>query len=68
MDDKNSPEVVVEMSGGVVVAIYSRSHNSRIVLLDWDEFEDDGRVGIFFPVDPISSMPTETRRLVDAAI
>jgi len=68
MDASKSPEVVVETRGGVVVAIYSRTSNAQIVLLDWDEFEEDGRPGVYYPIDPISKMPLDTRRLVEAAI
>lgn len=65
---QNRADVVVEIRGGTAVAMYSSGRRARVVLVDWDEFADNGRPGIFFPIDSISQMPADTRDLVRRAV
>jgi hypothetical protein len=64
MKRKARAEIVVETRGGTVVAIYSADPTARVMLVDWDEFEDCERPAVFFPIDAMSQMPTDTERLV----
>jgi hypothetical protein len=59
-------DIVVETRGGTVVGVYSNS-SARVILVDWDEFHDDGRAGVLYPVDPMSKMPSDTSDLVRRA-
>jgi hypothetical protein len=61
-------DVIVECRGGETVAIYSDNAAIRVVLVDWDEYHDEGRPGILYPVDRISEMPTDTRGLIEGAL
>ena len=56
-------DIVVETRGGTIVGIYSAS-SPRVVLVDWDEFQDEGRPGIVYEVDSIAEMPPDTAELV----
>jgi hypothetical protein len=59
--------VLIEVRGGVVVAVYSNDPQSRVFLLDWDEAGnrirrdsvDAGR----YPVDSFDAMPADTAKL-----
>jgi hypothetical protein len=68
MKRQDAVDVVVETSGGTVVALYSSDPKARVILVDWDEFEDEGRPGVFFPLDSMSQMPADTRRLVNLGL
>jgi hypothetical protein len=59
------PTIVVETRGGTVVAIYGNDHTANVVLVDWDEFHDDGRPGVLWDLEPHSAMPADTRKLVE---
>jgi hypothetical protein len=68
--DPNSaarPQVVVETRGGTVVAIYSSDPSVKVMLIDWDELEAEGRVGANFPVEPLEGMDKETREAYGCA-
>jgi hypothetical protein len=60
-------DILIEVRGGVVVAVYSNDPRSRVFLLDWDDQGDNilrdavdaGR----YPVDRFDAMPTDTARL-----
>jgi len=67
MDRRTPPAIVVETRGGTVVGIYSDAPDAQIILVDWDEFHEDGRPGIVYPIDPLSRMPPDTRDLVGRA-
>lgn len=60
--------IVIETSGGVVVAMYGDQQGADVVLVDWDEFHDDGRPGVLFGLDPLSKMPRDTRSLVERGL
>ncbi len=62
-----SVEIVVESRGGSIVAVYSSDPNARIVVVDWDEFDDSGRPGFLYPIDPMSQMPRDTQDMVGRA-
>jgi hypothetical protein len=56
-------DIVVVVSGGVLVGLYTDIPNARGVLVDWDEVEssDDLTVaGGLFGADRLASMPDET--------
>jgi carbamoylphosphate synthase large subunit len=59
--------IVIEVRGGVVVAVYSNDSRSRVLLLDWDERPDRfpyGRVeATRYPVDRFAAMPADTAEL-----
>jgi hypothetical protein len=61
---KNKPTIVIETRGGTVVAMYGNKRVANVVLVDWDEFYDQGRPGILFGLDSLSKMPGDTRSLV----
>ena len=68
ISDSTQPvhEVVVEVRGGAVVAVYSDSPRDSAVILDWDNIEDGDSVGTL-PVDPIEAMPAPTRTAIRQA-
>jgi hypothetical protein len=65
--EQTRSDIVVETRGGTVVAIYADISNARIILVDWDEFHDNGRPGIVYATDSMSRMPSDTRDLVQRA-
>lgn len=65
---KSKPTIVVVTRGGTVVAIYGRKHAANVVLVDWDEFHDEGRPGVPYDLDPLSKMPADTRTLVEQGL
>ena len=60
-------EIVVETRGGAVVEIYCRHPGARVILVDWDEYRDAARPGTVYPVASMSDLPSDTRKLVEAA-
>jgi hypothetical protein len=65
---RDKPLIVVEARGGTVVAIYGNKKAARVVLVDWDEFQNEGRPGVDYALDQLSTMPADTRSLVDRAV
>jgi hypothetical protein len=61
-------QIIVETRGGTVVGIYSDRKDVRVILVDWDEFKDDGRPGVDYALDPLAAMPPDTAELVARAI
>jgi len=57
---KSKPTIVVETRGGTVVAMYGNKRVANVVLVDWDEFHDEGRPGILFGLDALTKMPADT--------
>ena len=57
------PEILVEVRGGCVVAMYAKGP-AKVKLLDWDNFEDrpEGAKAINFSVDRFESMPEDTKK------
>ncbi len=51
--------VVVEVSGGVVQAVYG-NERLRIVLIDWDDAEAGDEAAREIPIEPLDSAPSET--------
>jgi hypothetical protein len=65
-------KVLIEVSGGVVVAAYSNDPRLRVLLLDWDE-QGDGVIknpvgADDYPVDKFDAMPADTAELFLKAI
>ena len=59
--------VVLDVSGGVVQAVYSDS-DIRVIKVDWDVGESPGdevKAGDLM-VDPVTAMPAETRAALAA--
>ncbi len=65
---KTKPTIVVEARGGTVVAMYGSDRAVNVVLVDWDEFHDQGRPGVLFGLDPLSKLPADTRALVERGL
>lgn len=65
---RRKPTIVVETRGGTVVAVYGSKRSTNVVLVDWDEFYDQGRPGIPYTLDSPSEMPADTRSLVDQGV
>jgi hypothetical protein len=60
--------VVLDVSGGVVQAVYSDHSDVRVIKVDWDVGESPGdevKAGDLL-VDPAEAMPDETRAAVAA--
>ena len=59
--------VLVEVRGGVVVAVYSSDCGERVYLLDWDEQGDrtprDNVDAVPYPVDSFGAMPADTAKV-----
>jgi hypothetical protein len=60
-------EIVVETRGGTIVGIYCDDRDLRVIVVDWDEYHDQGRAGVVYDADRASSIPEDTKRLVNAA-
>jgi hypothetical protein len=60
-------DVIVEVSGGVVVEVYSKNPRTRVVVIDWDDIEDGGtRAGVAFrQCASYEMMPGETQRATE---
>jgi hypothetical protein len=52
--------VLIEVRGGLVVAVYSNHPGSRVFLLDWDTQGDHIPR---YPVDSFAAMPADTAKL-----
>jgi len=61
-------DIVVEIRGGTAVAMYTDDPNARLILVDWDEFNEGGRPGVLYPVQATSEMPSDTRDMVRHAL
>jgi hypothetical protein len=63
--------ILIEIRGGVVVAVYSNARQSRVFLLDWDEQGDhiprDHVDAVPYPVESFGAMPADTEKLFLAA-
>jgi hypothetical protein len=61
------PTILIEVRGGVVVAVYSDDSQSRVLLLDWDERSDRfpyrRAEAAQYPVDKFDAMPADTAEL-----
>lgn len=65
---KSDIYVIVEARGGTIVAMYCDDPRVRVLLVDWDEYHDEGRPGIRFPLDRVSEMPDDTSELIKPAL
>lgn len=57
-------EVVVEVRGGCLVAVYARDPGIRVELVDWDDFADfppNTFAGGDFPASPFHDMPPDVQ-------
>ena len=58
---------IIEISGGVLVGVYSDAPDDDVMLLDWDDYHADEENYALATVGsmPLDQMPKETRALVD---
>lgn len=68
MAQAGNRNVVVEIRGGTAVAMYADDPTARVILVDWDEFNADGRRGIVYPLESLSDMPPDTRAIVEGPL
>lgn len=61
------PDVVVEIRGGTVVAVYTRSDSLRVALVDWDEVTCGEPTGSTYLATSLHQIPFETRDLIVSA-
>jgi hypothetical protein len=54
--------VIVEVRGGCVVETYSDAEEIQLTIVDWDDFETEGKpfTSKWVPC-PVTAMPDETR-------
>jgi hypothetical protein len=58
-------KIIVEMRGGVLVAVYARDPAIEVLLVDWDDVEAGStQASVPFPVDALDQMPAETKAAV----
>lgn len=57
-------KVVIEISGGDLVACYSDEDEIEVVLVDWDNIKNGDTAGII-PVDMISQIHPDTARVIE---
>jgi hypothetical protein len=58
-------KVVVEMRGGVLVAVYASDPAIEVLLVDWDDVEaGSSQASVPFPVNALDEMPAETQDAV----
>lgn len=68
---KSSSDIVIEVRGGCVVAVYINNKDHRIILIDWDdepEKQTEFQKGRFFKKDFMCSLPDDTKILYKNAI
>ena len=57
--------IIVEMRGGVLVAVYARDPAIEVFVVDWDDIEAGSKqANVPFPVEPLAQMPAETQDAV----
>ena len=58
--------IVIEMRGGVLVAVYAQDPAIEVLLVDWDDDVEAGstQISVPFPVDALDQMPAETKAAV----
>jgi hypothetical protein len=59
-------KIIIEIRGGVLVAVYAQDPAIEVLLVDWDDDVEAGstRVSVPFPVDALDQMPAETKAAV----
>lgn len=58
-------KVVVEMRGGVLVAVYASDPAIEVLLVDWDDVEaGSSQASVPFPVNALDEMPADTKAAV----
>lgn len=60
VDNQVPADIVVESRGGVIVAIYARTPDTRVVVVDWDDISPSRPHGTLYPVENIEAMPKDT--------
>jgi hypothetical protein len=60
------PEVIVEVRGGNIVEVYGRPQDTRVTIVDWDNFDpSDIRASIETrPCTPYCRIPRDTGLLI----
>jgi hypothetical protein len=56
-------DLVIEIRGGVLVAIYTRRNNVSVAVVDWDN-EPDGSPASFGQPIRMAEIPTSTKRAI----
>lgn len=57
--------IVIEMRGGVLVAVYAQDPAIKVFVVDWDDIQEGStRANVPFPVEPLDQMPPETKDAV----
>lgn len=59
-------KIIIEIRGGVLVAVYARDPAIEVLLVDWDDDVDPGstQVSVSFPVNALVQMSAETKAAV----
>jgi hypothetical protein len=58
-------KIIVEMRGGVLVAVYARDPAIEVLVVNWDDVEAGStQASVPFPVDALDQMPAETKAAV----
>ena len=62
-------DLVIEVRGGVVVEVYSRTPKKHVTIIDWDNIEAVGSPkGVIYQCARYKSMPGETRHATESSI
>lgn len=58
--------LIIEVRGGIVQDVYTDANSLRVVLVEWDEKDDEEHraSGGDFPVQPIGNLPKKTMSAV----
>ena len=57
--------IVIEMRGGVLVAVYAQDPAIEVFVVDWDDIQAGStQANVPFPVEPLDQMPAETKAAV----
>lgn len=62
-------DLVIEVRGGVVVEVYSKTPERHVTIIDWDDIEtkDTSRWVVARQCVPYTVMPHETRHAVESS-
>ena len=52
--------LIIESSGGVIQAVYTSDPALKVVLIDWDEAEEEEPPARSYPTSALADMPADT--------
>ena len=57
--------IVIDVRGGTVCGVYTDDPDAQVILVDWDEKQSGWEIGHHFGGEPMSSMYSDTKAMVE---